>query len=379
MRRWTIFTGILCLMLALTAGVTFAQDATAEATAMATAEACTGNTDVSVALQWVTQAQFAGYYAAEAMGYYKDLCLTVKIVPGGPDISADQLVASGEVTFGVRPFVTTLSAREGGADFVSLARVIQVPPTLIVSFKSSGITKPEDLKGKNVGSWLGGNEPEEFAFLRKAGIDPDKDVTIVKQGFDMSQLINGEVVAAQATIYNEFAQLLETTNPDTGKLYTPDELNVFAVRDYGINTLQDNIFASGKWLADGSNSDVARRFVEASLKGWIYCRDNGDKCVDIVLSQGTALGKGHQAWMMNEINGLIWPAPNGIGILNDPNALKDTIDTAKTYKLISKDPDPAVFNTDIVAQAVADLEAQGIDVKGADFKKQVVTPTAGGE
>ncbi len=381
MRRWTILTGMIVLLLAFTTGAAFAQDATATADAapMATAEACTGNTDVAVALQWVTQAQFAGYYAADAMGYYKDLCLTVKIVPGGPDISADQLVASGQVQFGVRPFVTTLTAREGGADFVSLARINQVPPTLIVSFKSSGITKPEDLKGKNVGSWLGGNEPEEFAFLRKFNIDPDKDVTIVKQGFDMSQLINGEVVAAQATIYNEYAQLLETTNPDTGELYQPDELNVFAVRDYGINTLQDNIFASAKWLAEGDNTDVARRFVEASLHGWIYCRDNPDKCVDIVLDQGTALGHGHQAWMMNEINGLIWPAPNGIGILNDPNAYKDTVETAKTYKLISKDPDPAVFNTEIVAQAVADLEAQGIDVKGLDFKKAEITPTAGGE
>ena len=379
MRKWTMLTGIVCLLLALTTGATFAQDATAESTAMAASEACTGNTDVSVALQWVTQAQFAGYYAADAMGYYKDLCLTVKIVPGGPDISADQLVASGQVQFGVRPFVTTLSAREGGADFVSLARVNQVPPTLIVSFKSAGINTPEDLKGKIVGSWLGGNEPEEFALLRKFNIDPDKDVTIVKQGFDMSQLINGEIQAAQATVYNEYAQLLETTNPDTGELYQPEELNVIAVRDHGINTLQDNIFAGGAWLAEGENSDVARRFVEASLKGWIYCRDNVDACVEIVLDQGTALGTGHQTWMMNEFNGLLWPAPNGIGILNDPNAFADTVEIAKTYKLITADPDPAVFDTAIVAQAVANLEAQGLDVKGLDFKKQVVTPTAGGE
>ncbi len=336
-------------------------------------------TKVRVVLQWVAQAQFAGYYAADALGYYKDAGLEVEITPGGPDISADQIVAAGEAEFGVRPFVTTLAAREGGADFVSIARVNQVPPTLLVSFKSAGITKPEDLRGHNVGSWLGGNEMEEFALLRQFNIDPDKDVTIVKQGFDMSQLINGEVEVAQATIYNEFAQLLETVNPDTGELYTVDDLNVISVRDYGINTLQDNIFARESWLAEDGNEATALAFVQATLKGWIYCRDNAEDCVDIVLDAGTALGESHQLWMMNEINNLLWPAPNGIGILNTGTEYDQTVEIAKTYNLITKDPDPAVFRTDIVEQAVANLEAEGLDVKGLDFKKMEVTLNPGGE
>lgn len=336
-------------------------------------------TKVSVVLQWVAQAQFAGYYAAESLGYYKDAGLEVTIVPGGPDISADQIVAAGQAEFGVRPFVTTLAAREGGADFVSIARVNQVPPTLLVSFKSAGIEKPEDLKGRNVGSWLGGNEMEEFALLRQFNIDPDKDVTIIKQGFDMSQLINGEVEVAQATIYNEFAQLLETTNPDTGELYTIDDLNVISVRDYGINTLQDNIFAREAWLAEAGNEEVALNFVQATLKGWIYCRDNVEGCVDIVLESGTALGLSHQTWMMNEFNNLLWPAPNGIGILNQGDEFDVTVEIAKTYKLITADPDPAVFRTDIVEQAVANLEAEGLDVKGLDYEKIEVTLNAGGE
>ncbi|MEZ4670920.1 MAG: ABC transporter substrate-binding protein [Anaerolineae bacterium] len=336
-------------------------------------------TKVTVVLQWVAQAQFAGYYAAQSLGYYSDAGLDVTIVPGGPDISADQIVAAGEAEFGVRPFVTTLAAREGGADFVSIARVNQVPPTLLVSFKSAGIEKPEDLKGHNVGSWLGGNEMEEFALLRQFNIDPDKDVTIVKQGFDMSQLINGEVEVAQATIYNEFAQLLETTNPDTGELYTMDDLNVISVRDYGINTLQDNIFARESWLAEDGNEDVALNFVQATLKGWIYCRDNVAECVSIVLDSGTALGESHQTWMMNEFNNLLWPAPNGIGILNQGDEFDTTVEIAKTYNLITADPDPAVFRTDIVEKAVANLDAEGLDTKGLDYKKLEVTLNPGGE
>ncbi len=337
-------------------------------------------TKVTVVLQWVAQAQFAGYFTANALNYYKDYGLEVKIVPGGPDISADQIVAAGQAEFGVRPFVATLAAREGGADFVSIARVNQVPPHLLVSFKSANISKPADLKGRKVGSWLGGNEMEQFALLRQFNIDPDKDVTIIKQGFDMSQLINGEVEVAQATIYNEYAQLLETVNPATNDLYKPDELNRISVRDFNINTLQDNIFARESWLAKDANADIARRFVEASLKGWIYCRDNVDACVDIVLKSGTALGASHQTWMMNEFNGLLWPAPNGIGILNKGDEYEVTVETAKTYKLITKDPDKAkVFRTDLVQTAIDNLKKAGLDVYGKDFKKLTVTLNKGGE
>jgi NitT/TauT family transport system substrate-binding protein len=101
--------------------------------------------------------------------------------------------------------------------------------------------------------------------------------------------------------------------------------------------------------------------------------------VDIVLKNGTALGKSHQTWMMNEFNNLIWPAPNGIGILNDPDAFKNTVETAKTYKLIKADPDPKVFRTDIVEKAVENLKKAGLDVYGKDYKKLTVKLNKGGE
>lgn len=336
-------------------------------------------TPVRVVLQWVTQAQFAGYYAADALGYYEALGLDVEIIPGGPDISADQLVAAGEAEFGVRPFLTTMAAREGGADFVSLARVNQTPPQVMVSFLDAGIATVEDMRGRTIGSWLGGNEPELFAMLRKNGIEPDSDVTIVRQGFDMSQLLNGDVEAAQATIYNEYAQLLETTNPETGELYSPDDFNVISVRDQDIITLQDNIFASEAWLAEGNNEEVATAFVQGSLQGWIYCRDHVDECVDIVLDAGAVLGRSHQTWMLNEFNNLIWPAPNGIGILNNEDAFEQSVEIGRTYGIFNDVPDEGAWRTDIVETAVQNLEAEGLDVYGLDYEKLDVTLNPGGE
>lgn len=336
-------------------------------------------TEVSVVLQWVTQAQFAGYYAAAELGFYEELGLSVEIRPGGPDINPDQLVAAGQVDFGVRPFVNTLAARENGADLVSLARVNQVVPTLVVSFAEDEIVEPEDMEGRVVGSWLGGNETALFALMRQAGVEPDTDAEIVRQGFDMTQLLNREIEAAQATIYNEYAQVLETINPDTGELYTPEDFNIIRVSDYGITTLQDNIFTTETLLESEGGEEIALAFVQASLKGWIYCRDNPDECVQIVLDEGSALGESHQQWMMNEFNSLLWPAPNGIGILNDENAFDETVAIALEYELITAEPDEGAWRTDIVKTAVANLEAEGLDVYGLDFEKGEVELLEGGQ
>ena len=136
-------------------------------------------------------------------------------------------------------------------------------------------------------------------------------------------------------IYNEYAQVLETKNPATGNLFTPDDLNVISWEKYGTSMLQDAIFASEAWLAQSGNEDTAVKFLKASFKGWMYCRDNPEPCVDIVLKSDAKLPKGHQTWQLNEVNGIIWPAPNGIGI-TDEAAFNRTVEVATTGKILTK-------------------------------------------
>ncbi len=85
-------------------------------------------------------------------------------------------------------------------------------------------TRP-DLEGKKVGNWGFGNEFELFAGMTQAGLDPASDVTLVQQDFDMQALLSGDIDAAQAMTYNEYAQVLEAVNPETGELYTPGGLD----------------------------------------------------------------------------------------------------------------------------------------------------------
>jgi NitT/TauT family transport system substrate-binding protein len=332
---------------------------------------------VKFQLQWVAQAQFAGYYAALDQGYYRDENLDVSFLLGGPQVDNINAVAAGTADIGTGWLPKMLQSRENGTDLVSIAQTFQRSGTRMASFKSKNITTINDFHGKKIGSWLLGNEPELFAALVKAGFDPTKE-NVIKQNFDMSGLLKGDLDVAQAMIYNEYAQVLEAKNPATGQLYQPTDFNVLDFNDPAVGTamLQDQIFARDSWLKQGSNADVATRFLKATFKGWAYCRDNQQKCVDIVLKAGSQLGASHQAWQMNEINALIWPSPNGVGML-DQKLWDQTIQIATTYKVLKAAPTQGAYRTDL-AKAALDALGTSIDTKGTSFQKQTVTLNAGG-
>jgi NitT/TauT family transport system substrate-binding protein len=364
---------------------TDAADAAAETTAAAAGGGdCAAVTPVKLQLQWFTQAQFAGYFVADEKGMYAAQCLDVEIVEGGVDIVPQQQLADGAVDFALSWVPKALASREAGANIVNIAQVFQRSGTLQVSFKDAGITSPADFAGKKIGNWGFGNEYEVFAALTEAGLDPAADVELVQQQFDMAALLAGDIDAAEAMTYNEYAQVLEAKNPDTGELYTPDDFNVVSYEEAGVGMLQDAIWADGAKLeSDAAYKDTAIKFVAASLEGWAYCRDNAQECSDIVVSKGSKLGASHQLWQMNEINKLIWPAPAGAGVI-DQAAWDRTATIALETKnlegttVLTKAPDATAFTNDIVTAALAMLEEQGIDTKGEGFSPIDVVLAEGG-
>jgi NitT/TauT family transport system substrate-binding protein len=332
---------------------------------------------VTLQSKWVVQAQFAGYYAALDQGYYDDENLDVTIKPGGPDIVPEQVVLGGQAEFGIDWLDSLLATRDKGQDLVNIAQVYTRSGMTEVTWKDSGLDQITDLRGKKVGVWLGGNEHKLFAALNKNGIDPQKDADIVAQPFDMNLFLNREIDAAAAMTYNELAQVLETKNKDTGKLHTIDELNVMKMSDLGTGALEDGVFVKGDWIADEGNQDIAKRFLKASFRGWVYCRDNPEDCLRIVLDNGPTLGEGHQRWMLNEVNALIWPAPKGIGVM-DPESFKITNDIALSGKVITKAASEDAYRTDLAEAAVKELKDDGVDVNGDSWEKETVEVTEGG-
>ncbi|WP_040494798.1 ABC transporter substrate-binding protein [Ilumatobacter nonamiensis] len=345
---------------------------------------CDEPESVSLQLQWFTQAQFGGYYAAIDQGFYEDQCLDVEIKEGAVEIVPQTELANGNADFAIAWVPKALQTREAGAEITNIAQVFERSGTLQVSFADAGITSPADFEGKTIGNWGFGNEYEVFAAIGEAGLDPASDVELVGQQFDMVALLEGEIDAAEAMTYNEYAQVLEAVNPDTGELYQPEDFNVVNYEEEGVGMLQDAIWADSTRLADDeAYRDQAVRFVAASLQGWAYCRDNVEECATIVTDAGSTLGASHQQWMMNEVNKLIWPASGeSIGLI-DQEAWDRTVEISKNTPnlegatVLAEDPAEGAFTNDIVTEAVALLG--DVDLVGADFAAIEVTLNEGGE
>ena len=345
---------------------------------VAPASAAPAMAAVRLQLQWVPQAQFAGYFAAIEQGYYEAAGIDLTIVPGGPDVipqAAGSAADGPEFTTSWVPKVLEARIGNPASDLVNIAQIFQRSGTLSVSWKETGITGPADFAGKKVGVWDFGNEYEVTAAATKAGLVAGTDYEKVIQPFDMSLLLTKQIDVAEAMIYNEYAQVLETTDAETGELYQATDLNVINYNDEGTAMLQDAIFARASWLAEGENEAVATNFLKASFQGWIYCRDNPADCIQYTVNQGSTLGAGHQAWMMNEINPLIWPSPNGIGIVN-PTTWQQTVDVAIGAGIIKEAPPADAYRTDLAEAALADLA--DADTKGTSFAKGTVEVTPGG-
>lgn len=348
-------------------------------------------TSVKLQLQWLPQAQFAGYYVALDKGYFQDEGFDeVDVVPSGGDIVPQDALVAGDVDFAVAWVPKVLGTMENqGVELTDIAQVFQKSGTTQVSWKGSGITKVDDFEGKRIGSWGFGNEWEIFAAMADKGLDAST-VKITTQDFSMNALLDKDVDAAQAMTYNELAQLLETVNPATGKLYTMADIDVISYEDTAGAMLQDAIWADTKRLSDDpAYADAATRFLKAVIKGWVFARDNPAEAADITYKAATApgvsafpVGPTHQLWQMNEVNKLIWTGGD-FGLV-DSAAWDKTVKGALAAKnqdglnLITTEPPASAYSNDYIEAALKALKDEGVTVDG-EYTPIEVTLTEGGQ
>lgn len=295
--------------------------------------ACTGQntptptplTPVTLQLQWVTQAQFAGYYVALDKGWYKDEGIDLTIIPGGPDQIPVDLIASGTRDFATTLLADLATAIQNGKPVIGIAQIQQKNGLLLLTRKSSGIQTPKDFTGKKVGVWFGGWEAQFDALIAQQGI-ANKDFSLVNQGYSMDAFINAQLDVASAMIYNEYHVVLESG-------IKPEELNIIDYANYGLDFPGDTLFTSKK-LAE-QNPDLCIRMVRASLRGWKDAIEHPDEAAAIVLKNDkTGVQKSeHQLSMMTEIAKLVQVEGRQLG-RSDETALQRTIDTLLQYGVL---------------------------------------------
>lgn len=254
---------------------------------------------VTLQLQWVTQAQFAGYYVALDKGFYDEEGLEVEILAGGPDIAPPQVLAGGGADAMLNWMPSALAAREKGLPVVNIAQPFKTSGLMLTCWKDTGIIGPQDFVGKTIGVWFFGNEYPFLSWMSQEGISTDggdDGVTVLKQGFNVDPLLQREADCISTMTYNEYGQVL-----DAG--VNPDELVTFKYEEQGVATLEDGIYVLEENLADPVFEDKMVRFVRASMAGWKYAEENPEEAAGIVLDNDEtgAQTEAAQVRMMGEI------------------------------------------------------------------------------
>ena len=301
------------------------------ALAFMSATAVSAADEVRLQLQWVTQAQFAGYYVALEKGYYSDEDLDVTILPGGPDIAPPQVLAGGGADAMLNWMPSALAAREKGLPVVNIAQPFKSSGLMLTCWKDTGIRSPSDFKGKTIGVWFYGNEYPFLSWMSQEGISTDggKDgITVLRQGFNVDPLLQRQADCISTMTYNEYGQVL-----DAG--VSEDELVTFKYEDQGVATLEDGMYVLEDNLKDPAFADKMVRFVRASMKGWKYAEANPKEAAGIVLDydETGAQTEAHQVRMMGEIAKLTAGSNGSL----DPSDFDRTVST-----LLAGGSDPVI-------------------------------------
>ncbi|MEL6551315.1 MAG: ABC transporter substrate-binding protein [Pseudomonadota bacterium] len=287
--------------------------------------------EVRLQLQWVTQAQFAGYYVALENGYYDAADLDVTILPGGPDIAPPQVLAGGGADAMLNWMPSALAARERGLPVVNIAQPFKSSGLMLTCWKDTGITGPQDFKGRTIGVWFFGNEYPFLSWMSQEGIPTDggeDGVTVLKQGFNVDPLLQRQADCISTMTYNEYWQVI-----DAG--VSPDELVTFRYEEQGVATLEDGIYVLEENLEDPAFVDKMTRFVAASMEGWKWAEANPEDAAMIVLDydQTGAQTEQHQLRMMGEVAKLTAGSNGAL----DPADYQRTVDT-----LLAGGSDPVI-------------------------------------
>ena len=289
---------------------------------------------VTVQLKWVHQAQFAGFYAAEAQGYYADENIEVTFLPGGVGIDLAEGIINGEVDFSIIGADNLIVEYAGGAPLKAIATTYRINPFVLVSFADSGITSPYDFPGRTISLSKGSDEVQFMAMLHKLNLDP-AEITLVDYAYDNTPFVNGEVDVTVSFAAGSLLRLQEQVGDRAIHLIWPG--------DYGITFYSDTIVAHEDLLA--SNPDLVYRFLKATLAGHRFALENSEAAIEATMQYAEEQDRQLQSDMLAASVPMIYTGKDQIGwmqpavwesmqsILLDQDILTTPIEIDQVYSM----------------------------------------------
>lgn len=250
---------------------------------------------------WLPQSQFAGYYAAQDKNIYQKYGIDLIIQTGGPKNSSVNAIENHTTDIASLWLTNAIKLRESGYDIINISQLINRSALMLISKKSSGIKKPQDMNNKKIGVWGGDFKIQPEAFFKKFNLD----VTFVPQFESINLFLADGVQVTSAMWYNEYHRIINSG-------LNPDEINTFFFADYGLNFPEEGIYCFEKEFLN--NQQVYINFINATVEGWIYAFNNEDYIINLIMKKmndvNVPANKSQQSWMLKRMKDLIFP--NGI-------------------------------------------------------------------
>jgi NitT/TauT family transport system substrate-binding protein len=283
---------------------------------------------VAIRLSYTPFAAHIPVYVAKAKGYYEQAGINVDILPGRGSTFAAMTVGSGQEAFGISDAASVLTARAKGVPIIAVGNLQQDNGVALVATEKSGISKVEDLKGRNVGI-LPGSVTAVFmqALLKKHGLTMD-DVNAVtwRPGTDLPMLLDGKI-DAETTVYNNEVVTWHIEQPQL-------KLRVWPMATLGFDTPGYALITS-EALA-GKSPQLVANFTKATFKGTDYAVQHPDEAVDILVKAAPELKASIEAAKWKETIAVTTSAAtnkDGLGAL-DRAKWEQLDELLKTYGVI---------------------------------------------
>jgi NitT/TauT family transport system substrate-binding protein len=299
-------------------------------------------TKVVFSLDFIPLGRHAAWYAALAEGYYKDEGLDVSIIPSQGTAQVIQAVESGTANIGFVDVPSVIIARGNGSKLKLVAvNYVKAPYAIFSLSNGANVTEPKQLEGLNLGSGAGSFTPKVIqGFMAQKGLDPNKlTISNVAPPARAATLLSGKIPAIEFFVMSK-------PGLEAGAKASNTELRTLLLADHGLELYGNGIAATEDYIA--KNSDVLKRFVRASLKGWKFTIANPGKAAADQIKYVPSLkleGSVAEIKVVTDLAVTAETKKNGLGWF-DPAKMKANVDFVEKYIGVAGKPPIA---TDIYA------------------------------
>lgn len=278
---------------------------------------------VDFQLNWKITGDHAPYYVALEKGWYKEEGLDVNVILGQGSGYTVQVIDTKKADIGISDAPVPITNRAKGAKVKIIGIIFDKHPNCMYFWKSSGITKPQDIVGKTVAvPATDGHKVMWPAFAKQIGVDPSS-----------VKFVNIEPAAKVSALASKNADVvfeLYTGKPFMEKAIPPDQLGYFVWSDYGFNAYAHSYITHDDTIK--TRPEMLRKFLKATYRAWDYTLKNPAEAIDI-------LGKYHPINKEDYLANLKVVMDffktdryknNGIGYI-DPARMRETVELVARY------------------------------------------------